>query len=196
MGVGKLWLPARVSTRRSPRGGFGSLRGSTYSDVEAAQLRLDAFELLEVGGLTAEEVNKLMSIAESSFAKPGDVLKRSDAITSSAYEDKVLFIVSGSADILQAGEVAREVGPGDFVGESEYLQLEVTEKLQALSIDPVAQFFELAGSFTKESAISYLAICQVLELNCLTMHLDRQRQEWSGGPGGASGCPVHLWCEP
>lgn len=148
MRVGKLGLPAtaRVSTRSSARAVFGSLRASAVSNVEAAQLRLDAIELLEVGGLTAEEVNKLLSIADIRLAKPGDVMKQSDAITSSAYEDKVLFIVSGSADILEAGEVARGVGPGDFVGESEYLQLEVTEKLQVLSVDPVQQFFDLAGS--------------------------------------------------
>lgn len=148
MCVGKLGLPAaaRASTRSSARAVFGSLRASAVSDVEAAQLRLDAFELLEVSGLTAEEVRKLLSIADIRLAKPGDVMKRSDAITSSAYEDKVLFIVSGSADILEAGEVARGVGPGDFVGESEYLQLEVTEKLQVLSVDPVEQFFDLAGS--------------------------------------------------
>jgi len=72
-------------------------------------------------------------------------LNEHDAITSSPYEDKVLLMLSGTAEITHAGIRERTLGPGDFAGESEFLQLEVTEKLNELSVDPVEEFFNAAG---------------------------------------------------
>jgi Ca2+-binding EF-hand superfamily protein len=167
--------PGTAAQRGRARDVLGGLRASAVSDVKAAQLRLDAFELLEVGGLTADEANGLMGIADIRFARPGDVLKQNDAITSSAYQDEVLFIVSGSADILQAGEVAREVGPGDFVGESEYLQLEVAEKLNALTIDPVEQFFKLADK-DKSGAVDAAELQAMLYVYGVNLDIEQARK--------------------
>jgi len=104
-----------------------------------------AYDLLTVGGLAPNEIESLLSIANSRTAKAGDILNEHDAITSSAYEDKVLLMLSGTAEITHAGIRERTLGPGDFAGESEFLQLEVTEKLNELSVDPVEEFFNAAG---------------------------------------------------
>jgi len=104
-----------------------------------------AYDLLTVGGLAPTEIESLLSIAKSCTAKAGDILNEHDAITSSPYEDKVLLMLSGTAEITHAGIRERTLGPGDFAGESEFLQLEVTEKLNELSVDPVEEFFNAAG---------------------------------------------------
>ena len=132
----------KVQTLKMPRtcAVLGNLRANLASNVVPAE----AYSLLQIGGLTAEEVNGLFSIAEVMTAAPGDVLSAHDAITKSAYEDKVLLILQGNAEILLAGNAGRMLGPGDFASESEFLQLEVTEQLLNLKVDPVEEFFNAA----------------------------------------------------
>jgi hypothetical protein len=117
---------------------------STVSDVEMAKIRLEAYELFQVAGLSEADVDALFSIANIKKAKPGEKLKEIDAVTASAYDNEVLLILQGTARVLNAGELQREIGPGDFAGEAAFLQLEVTEKLDTLSQDPVEEMFEFA----------------------------------------------------
>ena len=92
------------------------------------------------------EIDSLLGAGEIKTANPGEVLKESDAITASAYDNEVILILDGSARVMISGEVQREMGPGDFAGVNDFLQLEVTEKLDALSVDPVEEMFRIADT--------------------------------------------------
>ena len=96
------------------------LRASSTSG--AAQSR-EAYQLLALGGLSQAEVDGLLSVADVAIAKPGEALSKNEAIAKSAYDDKFVLLLSGSASIMRAGEIERRLVPGDFVGEQEFLQL-------------------------------------------------------------------------
>lgn len=83
----------------------------------------EAYQLLALGGLSQAEVDGLFSVAEVAMAKPGEAFSKNEAITKSAYDDKFVLLLSGSASIMRAGELERILVPGDFVGEQEFLQL-------------------------------------------------------------------------
>ena len=121
--------------------GPGLISAQASAAPGAAQFNEVAYQLLGLGGLDEAEVDGLLSIAEVATAKPGAVLSKNDAITSSAYDDKIVLLLSGSATIMRAGERDRDLRPGDFVGEEEFLQLEVTQKLLALTSSPLEDFF-------------------------------------------------------
>jgi hypothetical protein len=93
----------------------------------AAQCR-EAYQLLALGGLSEEEVDGLFSVAQVAIAKPGEAFSKNEAIAKSAYDDKFVLLLSGSANIMRAGEIERTLVPGDFVGEQEFLQLGTTKK--------------------------------------------------------------------
>ena len=122
-------------------GGAGLIGVQASAAPGAAQSNEAAYKLLGLGGLDETEVDGLLSVADVATAKPGAVLSKNDAITSSAFDDKIVLLLSGSATILRAGERERDLRPGDFVGEEEFLQLEVTQKLLALTSTPLEDFF-------------------------------------------------------
>ena len=141
-------LPTAASPCRVARSGLlqAKMRASSLSDVEEAALRLDVYQLLTPCGMDESEIDSLLGAGEIKTANLGEVLKESDAITASAYEDKVILILDGSARVMISGELQREMGPGDFAGVNDFLQLEVTEKLDALSVDPVEELFRMADT--------------------------------------------------
>mmetsp|Transcript_42607 Transcript_42607/g.66730 ORF Transcript_42607/g.66730 Transcript_42607/m.66730 type:complete len:249 (-) Transcript_42607:2562-3308(-) len=139
-----------------------------------------AQNLMVLGGLTSEQAVEMLSQASLIKAEEGqELMLEGRDVTVPAEERKVFMVLRGSANVFKGGRLLGTARPGEFLGESRYLELEALEQLGKLQVDVLQDLFDIADT-DESGTLDLQEVQEALNSKGLELTLQQTRQIIAG----------------